>query len=162
MSIQKIIIIVGRSGSGKTTLIEKLIRHYTAEGKKVSALKSMRHDFNIDHEGKDTWRYREAGVFSAAITNGRTMAFVSEIDKDYTPLDLAHLFFPDSDIIIIEGYKESRNPKIEVIGDSTEDPLFTVDDSIKFLVTDREITAPIPLSRRDDINRIITEINKIF
>ena len=159
---QKIITVIGRSGSGKTTLVEKLIMHYKSEGRKVSALKSMRHDFQIDHEGKDTWRYREAGVFSSAITNGRMMAFVSDIDADYTPLDLAHLYFPDSDVIIIEGYKESRSPKIEVIGDSPEDPLFTGDDAVKIVVTDREITAPLPVFKRDDILSIVREIEKFF
>ena len=162
MSIQKIITITGKSGSGKTTLVEKLIKHYKFEGKKVSALKSMRHDFNIDHEGKDTWRYRDAGVFSAAITNGRMIAFVSDIDTDYTPLDIAHLYFPESDIIIIEGYKESRSPKIEVIGDSAEDPLFAGDNAVKIIVTDRDITAPIPVFKRNDIISIVNEIEKIF
>ncbi|HQO40204.1 MAG TPA: molybdopterin-guanine dinucleotide biosynthesis protein B [Spirochaetota bacterium] len=160
--MQKIITIIGRSGSGKTTLVEKLIRHYRSQGKKVSALKSMRHEFNIDHEGKDTWRYREAGVFSAAITNGKTMAFISDIDTDYTPLDLAHLYFPDSDIIIIEGYKESRSPKIEVIGDSTEEPLFVTDNAIKILVTDRDIVSVLPVIKRNNIDGIIEAIEKIY
>lgn len=160
--MQKIITIIGRSGSGKTTLVEKLINHYKAEGKKVSALKSMRHDFQIDHEGKDTWRYREAGVFSAAITNGRKMAFVSDIDTDYTPLDIAHLYFPESDVIIIEGYKESRGPKIEVIGDSGEEPLYKGDDAVKIVVTDRVITAPVPVFKRNDIASIVREIDRIF
>lgn len=162
MSRQRIITIVGKSNSGKTTLVEKLIKHYKSEGCKVSALKSMRHDFQIDHEGKDTWRYREAGVFSAAITNGRTMAFVSDIEDEYTPLDIAHRYFPDSDIIIIEGYKESRGSKIEVIGDSTEEPLFMNDDTVKIIVTDRNITADLPVIRRDDINSLINEIEKLF
>ena len=162
MSKQKIITIVGKSNSGKTTLVEKLIRHYKARGNRVSALKSMRHDFNIDHEGKDTWRYREAGVFSAAITNGRVMAFISDIDEDYTPLDIAHLYFPESDVIIIEGHKESKNPKIEVIGNSSEEPLFTNDDAVKILVTDNNINAPIPVLRRDDISGIVHEIDKLF
>ena len=160
--MQKIITIIGRSGSGKTTLVEKLIRHYRSQGKKVSALKSMRHEFNIDHEGKDTWRYREAGVFSAAITNGKTMAFISDIDTDYTPLDLAHLYFPDSDIIIIEGYKESRSPKIEVKGDSTEEPLFVTDNAIKILVTDRDIVSVLPVIKRNNIDGIIEAIEKIY
>ena len=162
MKTQKIITIVGKSDSGKTTLVEKLIMYYKSHGKKVSALKSMRHDFNIDHEGKDTWRYRKAGVFSAAITNGRSMAFISDIDTDYTPLDLAHLLFTDSDIIIIEGYKESRSSKIEVIGDSTEEPLFHGDHTVKIIVTDKDIKTDVPIFRRDDIASIVREIEKVF
>lgn len=160
--MQKIITIIGRSGSGKTTLIEKLIKRYRSQGKKVSALKSMRHEFNIDHQGKDTWRYREAGVFSLAITNGKTMAFISDIKADYTPLDLAHQYFADSDIIIIEGYKEGRLAKIEVIGDSTEDPLFVTDNAVKILVTDRDISSDLPVIKRDNIDGIIEAIEKVY
>ncbi len=162
MTRQRIITIVGRSGSGKTTLVEKLIRHYREAGAKVSALKSMRHDFQIDHEGKDTWRYREAGVFSAAITNGRMMAFVSDLDEDYSPLDIAHRYFPDSDIIIIEGYKESRGPKIEVIGDSGEAPLYAGDSAVKIVVTDRNMETGLPQFGRNDIEAIAREIERIF
>ncbi|MFA5518430.1 MAG: molybdopterin-guanine dinucleotide biosynthesis protein B, partial [Spirochaetota bacterium] len=64
MKKSKIITITGKSDSGKTTLIEKLIKYYSAKGLKVSVVKSMKHDFEIDHKGKDTYRYREAGVFS--------------------------------------------------------------------------------------------------
>ena len=157
-----LITVTGKSGSGKTTLIEKLIVHYKSAGKKVSVIKSMRHEFHTDPEGKDTFRYRESGAFSTIITNGKKFALISEIDDGSDPLVLAEKFFSGSDIIIIEGFKEGNIQKIEVIGDSDEPPLFLSDKNIKMLVTDRIFKTDIPLFRRNDIELIIGSIDKIF
>ena len=162
MEKQKIITVTGRSGSGKTTLIERLVKEYIAEGRSVSVLKSMRHDFDIDREGKDTYRYREAGVRSCIITNGRKFAMMSDNTGDATALELALKYFPDDDIIFIEGYKEGETRKIEVIGDTNEAPLFMSDSNIVMVVTDRDTGTALPLFKRDDISGIKECIEKIF
>ena len=157
-----IITVTGKSGSGKTTLIEKLIVHYTSESKKISVIKNMRHDFHTDPEGKDTFRYRQSGAFSSIITNGKKFALISEIDDESDPLALAKKYFSGSDIIIIEGFKEGNVPKIEVIGDSDEPPLFLTDKNIQMLVTDRSFTTDIPVFKRNDIELIKEAIENIF
>jgi len=158
---QQIISVTGRSGSGKTTLIEKLIVHYKNLGKKVSVIKSMRHEFDTDPSGKDTFRYRESGASASIITNGKKFAYISEIDDQADPLDLAERFFSSSDIIIIEGFKEGNIHKIEVIGESKEAPLFPNDSNIKILVTDKTIDTELPVYKRDDIDGVIGAIEKI-
>lgn len=162
MAKQKIITVTGRSGSGKTTLIERLVKEYTSEGKKVSVLKSMRHDFEVDREGKDTRRYRSAGAAGALITNGRKIALMADISEEETPLTLARKYFSDYDIVIIEGFKEGNTKKIEVIGDSVETPLFRDDSQVVMVVTDRELSTALPLFKRDDISGIKECIEKIF
>ncbi len=159
---QRIISVTGRSGSGKTTLIEKLIAHYKNTGKKISVIKSMRHEFETDPEGKDTYRYRESGASASIITNGKKFAFISEIEDNANPLDLAEKFFSDSDIIIIEGFKEGNIKKIEVIGDSTEDPLFQDDNNIKIVVTDKTFNCSLPVFKRDDVDGVVEAIENVF
>lgn len=159
---QLIITVTGRSGSGKTTLVEKLIAYYKSAGRKVSVIKSMRHEFETDPAGKDTFRYRESGAFASIITNGKKFAYISEIDSGENPLDLAKKFFSDSDIVIIEGFKEGNVQKIEVIGDSEEHPLFPGDGNIKILVTDKTFDTGLPVYRRDDIDGIARGIDKIL
>jgi len=159
---QLIISVTGRSGSGKTTLIEKLIVHYKSSGKKVSVIKSMRHEFDTDPSGKDTFRYRESGASASIITNGRKFALISEITDGADPLDLAERFFSDSDIVIIEGFKEGNIQKIEVIGDSEESPMFGDDPDIKILVTDIFLDTVLPVYRRDDIEGVAAEIEKVL
>jgi molybdopterin-guanine dinucleotide biosynthesis protein B len=158
---QQIISVTGRSGSGKTTLIEKLIVHYKSLGKKVSVIKSMRHDFDTDPKGKDTYRYRESGASASIITNGKKFALISEIENDENPIELAQKYFSDSDIIIIEGFKEGDQKKIEVIGDSKEAPLFYEDKNIKIIVTDRVYDTGLPVFKRDDVDGIVEVIEKL-
>lgn len=150
-----IISVIGRSNTGKTTLIEKLIRHFNTKGYKISIIKHMKHDFIIDHPGKDTWRYREAGAFASAISNDRRFALISDIDGTMPPLALAERFMEGADLVIIEGYKEGEVPKIEVIGDAPEPPLYLGGvRNIIALVTDRDLAADFPLFRRDDIEGV--------
>jgi len=162
MAEQKIITITGRSGSGKTTLIERLAKEFIAEGKKVSVIKSMRHDFEVDREGKDTHRYREAGVHSALITNGKKIALMADITEKETPLTLAAKYFSDFDIVIIEGFKEGVTRKVEVIGDSTETPLFFTDRNVVIVVSDRAYNTDLPMFKRNDIKNIKECIDSIF
>lgn len=162
MAEQKIITITGRSGSGKTTLIERLAREYVAEGRKVSVIKSMRHDFEVDREGKDTHRYRSAGVHSALITNGKKIALMADITDNETPLTLAEKYFRDHDIVIVEGFKEGGTRKVEVIGDSEETPLFETDSNIVMVVSDRDFSTKLPLFKRDDVKKIREYIDRIF
>ena len=58
-----VIAFCGYSGSGKTTLVEQLIVRLRLAGQRVSVVKHAHHDFDIDHEGKDSWRHRQAGAF---------------------------------------------------------------------------------------------------
>ena len=157
----RIISITGRSGSGKTTLIEKLIVYYNSIGEQVSVIKSMRHDFETDPAGKDTYRYRESGARASLITNGKKFALISKIDAgDENPTDLAIRYFNKSDIIIIEGFKQGDFKKIEVIGDGAEAPLFMEDPGIKILVTDKSFDTSLPIYKRDDIPGIIKAIDQ--
>lgn len=162
MKKSKIVTITGKSNSGKTTLIEKLIKYYSAKGLKVSVVKSMKHVFDIDQEGKDTYRYKEAGVFSWAITNGESYALLSKIDNSLSPLDIAEKNFPDSDIVFIEGFKEGKIPKIEVIGSEAEEALFRNDKSILAILTDISIDTELPVFSRNDIEAVANFIDKKF
>ena len=159
----KIIGIVGRSNSGKTTLIEKLIKYYTNKQIVISIIKHMKHDFEIDHKGKDTYRYREAGAFSSVITNDNNFAIVSDNFDEMTPEDIANNYLTRSSLVIVEGYRDGDLPKIEVIGESSDKPLFNSGiRNIKALVSDYKITSELPVFKRDDIKNIANYIERIL
>ena len=61
----------GYSGSGKTTLVEQLIARLRLAGQRVSVVKHAHHDFDIDHEGKDSWRHRRAGAYEVVVASSR-------------------------------------------------------------------------------------------
>ena len=80
----------GYSGSGKTTLIEQLIARLRLAGQRVSVVKHAHHEFDIDHEGKDSWRHRQAGAFEVVIASNRRLAKIREYPIVAEPTVAAH------------------------------------------------------------------------
>lgn len=114
-----IISIVGRSGSGKTTLIERMIPILRGHGMRVAVIKHDAHDFSIDHEGKDTWRVREAGADEVIIASGSQMAHMRNLSA---PMEVSGLIdqLASPDVVILEGYKRLNFPKLVVLRDAAE------------------------------------------
>ena len=109
-----VISIVGKSNVGKTTLIEKLLGELVKRGYKVSTIKHDVHGFNIDKPGKDTWRHRKAGASSVIISSPNKVAMIKTVEEEWS-LDKLIELNKDADLVIIEGFKGSNKPKIEVI-----------------------------------------------
>ena len=106
--------ITGWSGSGKTTLLTALIPLLTARGRRVSTVKHAHHDFDLDQPGKDSWRHRAAGAHEVMIATSRRWALLHE-NTDAEP-DLAALLarLAPVDLVLVEGFRASPHPKIEV------------------------------------------------
>ncbi|MCR4842244.1 MAG: cyclic pyranopterin monophosphate synthase MoaC [Eubacterium sp.] len=107
----------GFSGSGKTTLIEKLIPMFKARGLKVYVIKHDAHRIDIDHEGKDTYRFSRAGADSVMISSGEGSAVINGFPR---PLGEMIESAGDADIIIVEGYKYEKLRKIGVATSRTD------------------------------------------
>jgi len=110
-----IVSIVGKSDSGKTTLIEKLVRELKSRGRRVATIKHDAHSFEIDREGKDSWRHKQAGACMTLISSPSKLALVADTDHDYSLAELRDKFIREVDLILTEGYKRESNPKIEVV-----------------------------------------------
>lgn len=109
-----VIQVVGFKNSGKTTLVCKLVEGLIRLGHEVGTVKHDAHRFEMDREGKDTWRHREAGARVVAIsseTEGRTCY----IEQRYTPLDGILDRMAGLDFVVVEGYKSEGYPKIVLI-----------------------------------------------
>lgn len=111
---QKIISIVStKSGMGKTTLVELLIKEFKKKGYKVGALKHDAHKFDIDKEGKDSYRFTKAGAKDVVIASSEKIGVVKILEEDKSLSKVLELF-DDVDIIFTEGFKQNPYPKIEV------------------------------------------------
>src|SRR5512139_3009548 len=109
-----IVSIVGKSDSGKTTLIEKLIAELTNRGFRVATIKHNRHGFDIDHEGKDSWRHKRAGAVATVVASPVRIALIEDTTRDYDLAEIRNLYIRNADIVLAEGYKHNPHPKIEV------------------------------------------------
>ena len=107
----KAISIVGSSNSGKTELICRLLEWFTNQGLRVAVLKHSHHQ-QLGDDGKDTWRYRQAGARLAALAApGLLQITRSGPEEPSLPVILAELA-PAADLILVEGYKTSDLPKV--------------------------------------------------
>lgn len=109
-----IVSIVGYSGSGKTTLVEKLIPELGRRGLRVATIKHNRHGFEVDHEGKDSWRHRRAGAAMTVLASPGKVAVMADTKGDPGLEELADRFISDVDVILTEGFKKNPHTKIEV------------------------------------------------
>jgi molybdopterin-guanine dinucleotide biosynthesis protein B len=153
----KVIGISGFSGSGKTTLVERLIPAFKRRGQRVSVVKHAHHRFDIDHPGKDTWRHREAGAFEVVIASDHRLALVREFEQP-TPMSVHHLLaelHADVDWALVEGFKHSDLPKIEVWrAASGKTAHYPHDDFVVAIATDSPDDLPEPTARPVfDLNR---------
>lgn len=62
-------IVAPASGTGKTTFIERLLPRLLAHGLRVGVVKSDAHGFQLDQEGKDSWRFTRAGATGVAVVS---------------------------------------------------------------------------------------------
>lgn len=115
-----IIAISGVKNSGKTTLIERIIPKLNNEGLKVATVKHDGHDFDGDVEGTDTFKHRRAGAYGTAIFSKNKFMVIKE-QKNTQEEELIS-YFSDCDVILLEGFKFSDYPKIEIVrkGNSSE------------------------------------------
>lgn len=140
-----IVSIVGKSDSGKTTLITKIVPELKRRGYKVATVKHDVHGFEIDYEGKDTYRHFHAGADAVAISSERKMALIKRLDKSYSLDELVENFLQDVDLVITEGFKRSDKPKIEVFRSAAHDrPLCTDEDNLIALVSDVRLDMGVP------------------
>lgn len=114
MSKPPIVSFVGNSGAGKTTLLEKVVRELKARGYRVAVIKHAHHDFEIDHEGKDSWRFAQAGSDYVVISSPARVAMVQRRPAE-PPLDeLVGLVGNRVDIVLTEGFRGSGKPQVLV------------------------------------------------
>lgn len=101
----------GFSGSGKTTLIEKLILLLKKKGLKVAVIKHDGHDFEMDREGKDTYRFSKAGADTVMISS---VSKSSRLCSHTMSLEEMLKDAGDVDIILVEGYKYASIPRLGI------------------------------------------------
>ncbi|MFH2012284.1 MAG: molybdopterin-guanine dinucleotide biosynthesis protein B [Pseudomonadota bacterium] len=158
-----IVSIVGNSNSGKTTLIEKIITVLNRRGYKVATIKHDVHGFDLDKEGKDSWRHRKAGAHTTIVSSPQKVAIIRDVEEDLSPNDLRGRFISDVDIIITEGYKNDKHPKIEVYRkDICKDLLCSKKDLLVAIASDKEFDIDVPQMNIDDVEGIVNIIEDRF
>jgi molybdopterin-guanine dinucleotide biosynthesis protein B len=150
----------GWSGSGKTTLIERLVPRLVASGLRVALIKHAHHAFEIDQPGKDSFRHREAGCQEVLITSATRWALIHELRGDpELGLDQALARISPCDLVLVEGFKRTNIPKLEVYRDSLGKPLLSPGDPcIAGVVADGPVPTKLPMFEFEALDAIVAFI----
>lgn len=122
---------IAASGTGKTTLLTKLIPILNKDGIRVGLIKHSHHNFEIDKPEKDSYRLRQAGANPVMLVSRYRRAIITELHSDAEPdLDeqLKFLDQTELDLILVEGFKEEKYPKIELYRVSLNKPFLYLSD----------------------------------
>jgi len=149
-----VISFVGRSNTGKTTLLEKVIPLLRSRGLRVGTVKHHAGEFEIDREGKDSYRHKKAGATATMITSPTKVALVEDISRELTLSEVIERYMHEVDLVITEGYKRERMPKVELyVHGRGAPPLATEDPDIIAIATDGPaIAADAPVDELIDVH----------
>lgn len=154
--------IAAYSGTGKTTLLVKLLPILKQRGIRLAVVKHAHHSFDIDHKGKDSYEIRMAGASQVLISSKERWALMverepdDEEDRDLHDL-MHHLDHTKLDLILVEGFKPVKMPKIEINRPSLGKPcLYENDGNVIAIATDEtdKFDCDLPLLDLDDVNGI--------
>jgi len=160
-----ILCFVGRSNSGKTTLIERLIPALVQQGYRLATIKHAGHGFNLDTEGKDSWRHKRAGADTVIVTTKGSLAMFTDVDEEVKVEELRERYVSTgTDLIIAEGWKSEGYPKIVVVRDHVGE-VEVSPEGLLALVSNKpleRVPAGVPVLDPDDIAGLAALIAKRF
>jgi molybdopterin-guanine dinucleotide biosynthesis protein B len=147
--------VVGEHGSGKTTVIEGLVAELTGLGLRVGTIKHDVHGFQMDHEGKDSFRHKAAGASVSLVSSPWQVGMVRDTDRDLTVAELVERFMGGLDVVLTEDYHRERWPKVEVHRRATGKPLRCAgDETVVALVSDEALPVDVPIFGFDQIPEV--------
>jgi molybdopterin-guanine dinucleotide biosynthesis protein B len=155
--MNRIIGVAGFKNAGKTTLVEKLVTELTRRGHRISTVKHAHHSFDIDHEGRDSFRHRKAGASEVAVVSRHRWAIIHESRDGEEPAlsDILAKLAP-CDLVIVEGYKRDLHDKIEVRNVQLSHPQLAGEDpTVVAIAANGPVPdAPVPCFDRDDVSAL--------
>lgn len=153
-------VVASCSNTGKTVLIEGLIKELKNRGYTVATIKHDVHGFDIDKEGKDTWRHRKAGAEAVIISSRERMALIREVQEEI-PLEELIKQVEDFDFIIIEGYKKSKYRKLEVYRQDVSKKIITPKEKLIGVASDVSLSLEgvrvVNLNNYEEIANLVIE-----
>ena len=159
-----IISVVGKSNSGKTTLLEKIIPELKKRGYRLGIVKHTHQKFDMDQEGKDSWRHKQAGAAATLVISATAIALHKDEEIGYQ--DGCQKYLQNMDLIITEGFKKEELPRIEVFRKANlpRQPLFMEGLEIVAFVSDSDILPPGGITKfgLEEITSIANFIEKTY
>lgn len=158
----KVINVVGcKSNVGKTYVMEGIIRELKKRNYKIATIKHDVHNFDIDYEGKDTYKHRMAGADTVIISSKNRYAKIRELKEEINLEDIIKDIIKDNDVILVEGYKNSNLRKIEVYDSNVSDSIISKKDKLIAIASNKLFEYEnIKVLYKDDFLELVNLIEK--
>lgn len=155
-----VISIVGKQNTGKTTLIELIIPLLKRKGHRVGTIKYNIPSFEIDYEGKDTYRYYQAGADVVSISSPKKLATIKRVNRRPPSIrDIVETHYRDVDIVLVEGYKNWQYPYIEIQNNQQQMKSAKKKYKNHLKITNTiQADSHIPVFSKGDLNNVINFI----
>lgn len=157
MAFPRLIAVVGKKNAGKTTLVVALVKELVRRGHRVMTIKHGSHPFEIDQQGRDTWRHmHEGGAERVMMETPTSRVLIAKPAAPMSPRELAERYLADAAFVVVEGFKESDLPKVEVFRHAVHpEPLYQPgapgsETFVGLITDDRTYRASIPVLRFTD------------
>lgn len=143
--------------AAKAGLARNLVAELSARGLRVSTIKHVPDDVDLDRPGTGSWAQREAGAQEIILASGTRQILMREsrgmeAEPDVDAL-LARLL--PADVVLLEGFRLSPYPKLEAVRAGQDRRLQAMDDPSVCAVTgSAPVAAPVPFLPSSDIGAL--------
>jgi molybdopterin-guanine dinucleotide biosynthesis protein MobB len=157
-----VVTLIGKSGSGKTTLMEGLIPELIRRGYRIATIKHHSHSgFEVDQEGKDSWRHAQAGSVQVIIAAPDKIASYRTLKHEIMLPEIV-MEVKEADLILVEGYKQAGYPSLEVMRSEAGKELIGTPEQRFAVASDFSIAAGVPRFDLEDFVGISDLIEKRY
>jgi len=105
---------VGEKKSGKTLMLEAVIRVLSKKGRKIGVIKHTRHGFKLDYPETDSSRLMNSGARKVLMLGNGQIGVYGAESPEPSVEQARDLYFPELDLVLVEGYKDAAVPKVLV------------------------------------------------
>jgi molybdopterin-guanine dinucleotide biosynthesis protein B len=141
----------------KSELVRRLVVELTGRGLRVSTIKRVSDAVDLERPGSGTWKHRAAGAAEVMIASASRFALMRELPRDTDEPDVGSLLarMAPVDIVLLDGFRRSGYPKLEVVQSGQDRALFALNDPMVLAVTSEvPVTAPVPGLPLSDISAL--------
>ena len=155
----KVIGIVGWKNTGKTFYVSEIIKKLKSKNYSIASIKHAHHEFDIDHQHTDSYIHRKSGSSQVIISSSKRWAKIHELEnQNEKKLDELISELSETDIVIVEGFKNENHPKIEVIDEKANKHLFQDIRNIKAIISNVRLNTDLKQFKKNEIEKIVNYI----
>ncbi len=155
----KIIGIVGWKNTGKTFFVSQIIKKLRSKNYRIASIKHAHHEFDIDHQNTDSYIHRKSGSSQVIISSKRRWVKINELEnQNEKKLNELISEITETDIVVVEGYKNENHPKIEVIREKKEVYLHQNIENVVAIISDINLNTNLKQFKRNEIDKIVNFI----